>query len=67
MANPSGELGAWTRMNEFKSDIDGERQNIEMEILRVQSHIAALKDSKENLTKMASKLNELAVGCEEAE
>ena len=36
LANP-GALGAWTRMNEFKSDIEAEKQNIDMEILRTQS------------------------------
>ena len=34
LANPAS-LSAWTRMNEFKTDIDGERQSIEIEILRI--------------------------------
>ena len=54
-------------MNEFKTDIDSEREKIDLEILRATSQITALKDSKDNLTKMTVKLNELAVGCEEAE
>jgi len=54
-------------MNEFKTDIESEKQSIEMKIMRIQSQIGALKESKTNLTKMATKLNELAAGCDEAE
>lgn len=28
-------LAVWRRLNEFKTDIDGERKKIEMEVLRV--------------------------------
>ena len=39
-------------MIEFKTDIESEKKTIEMEILRVQSQIAHLQDSKDNLAKM---------------
>ena len=28
-------IAVWRRLNEFKTDIDGERKKIEMEVLRV--------------------------------
>lgn len=53
-------LAVWRRLNEFKTDIDGERKKIEMEALRVQSHISKLKESKQWLTDMSIKVNQLA-------
>ena len=60
-------LGAWTRMLEFKPDIEAEKKAIEMEILRVQSQIAHLQDSKDNLAKMGQQLSELQDSANEAE
>ena len=60
-------LGAWTRMLEFKTDIEAEKKAIEMEILRVQSQIAHLQDSKDNLAKMGQQLSELQDSANEAE
>ena len=54
-------------MIEFKNDIETEKKAIEMEILRVQSQITHLQDSKDNLAKMGQQLNELQDSAEEAE
>ena len=54
-------LAAWRRLNEFRSDIDNERKSIEMEVLRVESHISKLKESKQWLTDMSIKINAIGV------
>ena len=55
------DLNIWRRLNEFKSDIQPEKQNIEKEALRVESQIARLKDSKQWLTDMSIRINQIQV------
>ena len=54
-------LHAWRRLNEFKSDIKDEKKSIENEALRVESQINRLKESKQWLTDMSIKINQLQV------
>lgn len=52
-------LHAWRRLNEFRSDIKGEKKSIENEALRVESQITRLSESKQWLTDMAIKINQM--------
>ena len=54
-------LAAWRRLNEFKSDIQGEKKKIEIEAMRVESQIIKLKESKQWLTDMSIKINQIGV------
>lgn len=54
-------LHAWRRLNEFRSDIKGEKKSIENEALRVESQITRLSESKQWLTDMAIKINQMQV------
>lgn len=54
-------LHAWRRLNEFRSDIKGEKKSIENEALRVESQINRLKESKQWLTDMSIKINQIQV------
>ena len=54
-------LAAWRRLNEFKSDIQGEKKKIEIEAMRVESQIIQLRESKQWLTDMSIKINQIGV------
>ena len=53
-------LAAWRRLNEFKTDIQGEKKEIEMEAMRVEHQIVRLKESKQWLIDTSIKVNQLA-------
>jgi len=55
------DLHVWRRLNEFKSDIKNEKKSIENEALRVESQITRLQESKQWLTEMAIKINQIQV------
>ena len=54
-------LAAWRRLNEFKSDIQDEKKKIEIEAMRVENQIIQLKESKQWLTDMSIKINQVGV------
>lgn len=54
-------LHVWRRLNEFKSDIKGEKKNIEREVLRVESQLAKLRESKQWLTDMSISINHINI------
>ena len=55
-------MGAWRRLNEFRSDMKEERKNIEVEVLKVRAQITQLKESKRKLTELAIKVNQVHLG-----
>ena len=54
-------LAAWRRLNEFKSDIQGEKKSIEMEVMRVDNQVMRLKESRQWLSDMSIKVNQMAI------
>lgn len=62
-SGPDGNgLGAWRRLNEFRSDMKEERKNIEVEVLKVKAQISHLRESKRKLTELAIKVNQVQLG-----
>ena len=60
-------MAAWRRLNEFKSDIQNEKKNIDLEVLRVESHIAKLKESKQWLTDISIKIKTININTDYVE
>ena len=53
-------MDAWRRLTEFKSDIQGEKKSIQIEVLRVEHQIGKLRESKQWLTDTSIKLSQLS-------